>query len=152
MQAIYQSISRPLTTKEARQVEQSNTELTRLLGIDGQSFQTATLHLIVESLDGKKTEFDLPGKTLVALKQMLNELCNGKADSEVTTQQAADFLRVSRPYFVKLLEDGRIPFRKVGPRRRVLMSDLIRYRDIEEAERHRGLDELVREAQNLGMY
>ena len=92
------------------------------------------------------------------LSKILRELGNGKnvvvvaTDTEVTTQQAADFLSVSRPYLVKLLEEGKIPFRLVGPRRRVRLGDMLRYMEQEESERHRGLDELVAEAQRLGMY
>jgi excisionase family DNA binding protein len=100
----------------------------------------------------------LPRASLPLLSQILRELGKGKnvvvlaTDTEVTTQQAADFLKVSRPYLVKLLEEGKIPFRKVGPRRRVALEALLRYKEQEEAERHRGLDELVAEAQRLGMY
>ncbi|MCC6446020.1 MAG: excisionase family DNA-binding protein [Armatimonadetes bacterium] len=73
-------------------------------------------------------------------------------DTEVATLEAADFLNVSRPYFVKLLEEGHIPFRRVGPRRRVRLGDLLRYQAQEEAKRHQGLDERVAEAHTLGMY
>jgi hypothetical protein len=49
-------------------------------------------------------------------------------------------------------EESKIPYRTVGPRRRVLVEDLLAYKAHEEAERHRGLDELVAEGQKLGMY
>jgi excisionase family DNA binding protein len=72
--------------------------------------------------------------------------------AELSTQQAAGLLGVSRPYFVKLLEQGKIPFRKVGEQRRVLYSDLAAYREREREERHRGLDELVTLSEEMGLY
>lgn len=156
MQTITKPANELLSADEVLQVEASSDALAKLIGVDDD--QKSSLRVSIECADGRKAEMLLPGKTLATLKQMLRELGRGKnvavlsTDSEVTTQQAAGFLMISRPYFVKLLETGKIPFRKVGPRRRVLLGDLLRYRELEEAERHRGLDELVADAEKLGMY
>jgi excisionase family DNA binding protein len=158
MQTLTQPTNTPLSEEEARQAAASGVALQHLLGKEEQPSQKATLRVSAEPPGGENTELLLPGVTLPLLSKILRELGNGKnvvvlaTDTEVTTQQAADFLKVSRPYLVKLLEAGKIPFRRVGPRRRVLVSDLLRYKEQEEIERHRGLDELVAEAQKLGMY
>ena len=158
MQVLTPPTNQPLSEVEARQAEASSVALQRLLGKGDQPLQPLTLRVSIEQPDGEKAELLLPGVTLSLLSRMLRELGHGKnlvvlaTDTEVTTQQAADFLKVSRPYVVKLLEEGKIPYRLVGPRRRVLLGDLLRYKEQEEAERHRGLDELVVEAQQLGMY
>lgn len=73
-------------------------------------------------------------------------------DTEMTTQQAADFLQVSRPYFVKLLDQGKIPHRKVGVRRRVRLEDVLQYMDETSDAASKALEEMVAENQKLGLY
>ena len=70
---------------------------------------------------------------------------------ELTTQQAAELLSVSRPHLVKLLDEGAIPHHKTGSHRRIYFEDLLRYRDVRDAERRRALDELTRKSAEYGL-
>jgi len=108
--------------------------------------------------DSKKSaEIVLPQDVFKLLISVLAEIGRGNAvtvmpvEAELTTQQAADILNVSRPYLITLLDEGQIPYRKVGTRRRVKLIDVLAYkRRIDEA-RMKVLEELTAEAQELDM-
>jgi len=72
-------------------------------------------------------------------------------DEELSTQRAAEFLNVSRPFLIKILEGGEIPFRKVGKHRRVLLSDLQAFKLQIDEKRLEVLKELAAQAQEMGM-
>lgn len=99
----------------------------------------------------------LPHLAVRMLRDVLQELSAGHAvtvtsvQPELTTQQAADFLGVSRPYLVSLLETGAIPFRKVGSRRRVQSHHLIIYKRIEDTKRLEALNALTQLSQELDL-
>ena len=158
MPTLKQLTNKPLSKDEMRQAKGSGVALQRIIGKEELSRLIPALRVSFPQPNDENAEILLPGAILSLFSNILRELGNGKnivvlaTDKEVTTQQAADFLNVSRPYLVKLLEEGKIPFRRVGPRRRVSLGDLLSYKEREESERHRGLDELVAEAQKLRMY
>jgi excisionase family DNA binding protein len=73
-------------------------------------------------------------------------------DRQMTTQQAADLLNVSRPYLIRLLDEGKIAFQRVGRHRRVKFGDVNRYKVAGMIERRRQLERLVAESEELGLY
>jgi excisionase family DNA binding protein len=102
-------------------------------------------------------EIRLPKAVSELLYHLLTEMAKGNAvtlfpiHAELTTQEAADYLHVSRPYLVRLLEQGKIRFHMVGTHRRVRFSDLETFRKAAEDERKIVMDELAAQAQELGM-
>lgn len=71
---------------------------------------------------------------------------------ELTTQQAADLLNVSRQYLIRLLEQGDLPFTRTGTHRRIRLDDLLRYKEERGARRREGLRRLTRLSEELGLY
>jgi len=71
--------------------------------------------------------------------------------AELTTQEAASFLQISRPYLIKLLEKGALPFRKVGRHRRILFEDIVKYKEKSKEKSRKALDELTKESQELDL-
>lgn len=69
---------------------------------------------------------------------------------EYTTQQAADFLNVSRPYVIKLLNEGDIEFRQVGAHQRIRFQDLREYKTRDDLKRRQAADELTRLTEDMG--
>ena len=102
------------------------------------------------SLNGDDANaFEVSVDVVELLIQVLGQTAGGNAvavapvEAELTTQQAADLLNVSRPYFVKLLDQRKIPFRRVGNRRRVLLADLVAFKHYDESERREIAAELT---------
>ncbi len=71
--------------------------------------------------------------------------------AELSTQQAAELLNVSRPYVVQLIEDKKLPAHKVGTHRRIVLSDLLEYKRRDDAQRAEVMQQLADEAQELGL-
>jgi excisionase family DNA binding protein len=72
--------------------------------------------------------------------------------SELTTKQAAEVLGVSRPFLIRVLEAGEIPYRKVGRHRRVLMKDVLAYKQKMQVKSRAAMDELVKLSEEMGGY
>jgi len=135
------------TEAEARLASESGRRLSRYAQRD--------LKLQIAGKHGQTIK--LPASAVRLLVRLLSEMAAGNAvtlvpiHAELTTQQAAKALGVSRPFLVKLLDEGSIPSRKVGTHRRVLLRDLMAYRQKTDQNRLKALDELAAQAQELRM-
>lgn len=106
------------------------------------------------SLAGSQT--DVPRAAVEALRQVLESFARGDSVSivpssaELTTQQAAEMLNVSRPFLISLLDAGDIAYRRVGTHRRIQAASLIRYLQLDDAQRREAADALSSETHKLG--
>ncbi len=124
------------------------TELTKANG---------TVQLRIGEPDGSNEPVTIPTAAFRLLVTILAEMASGHAvrliphHAELTTQEAAELLNVSRPYVVRLLDEGRMPSHRVGTHRRVLFKDVIAYRDEHRRARGAALDRLTALDQELGL-
>ena len=106
--------------------------------------------------DGQE-RVEIPREALQLLRDALVKMGEGvtvqlqPVREELTTQEAADILNVSRPYLVKLLDQGVLPSHKVGTHRRVSRANVMAYKKALQEKQHKALDDLAQQAQKLGM-
>jgi excisionase family DNA binding protein len=140
---------------EIAQAREASRQLARLLPPDDGTVNDPALRLV--TADNHHEMIAIPPGALRLLVDMLTQLGQGRAvtvlpqNAELTTQEVADYLNVSRPYVVKLIEDEKLPARKVGTRRRVAFEDLLRFDEQQRARQRAALDELARIDAELGL-
>lgn len=114
--------------------------------------------VVVMPLGRRGEPVEVPESVVRVLAEVLDHARRGEHvrviadEEEITTQQAADLLNVSRPYLVGLVDRGEIPSRKVGTRRRLKLADVLLYREVDQARRLDAVNALAAEAQELGTY
>lgn len=134
------------------------------LAIEGQRALAAflatrfdTQHIQIFDERNEAHSVELPTTALRLLVEILAELAAGNAvqvvpvHAELTTQEAADMLNVSRPHLIKLLESGELPFHKTGKHRRVRFADLMAYKTQRSLDSEQAMAELAEQAQQQRM-
>jgi excisionase family DNA binding protein len=144
------------TSEDARRAKRSVHRFANLVGKPNKAGnlikRSFSIRVSDEKKGQKKTEtseqIDMPASAIMLLQSILRYMAQGKSvmlvsvGAELTTQQAADILNVSRPYLVKLIKSEKIPYRLVGSHRRILHKDLLEYKKKAEAESMQALKEL----------
>lgn len=142
------------TTKEEQKI--AKTSITKVRETSRIVFKNKNTFVKIKIQD-KGDFLKIPKKAALLLFDILDKMAEGKSftlipsDAEISTQQAADMLNVSRPHLVKLLEEGIIPFKKVGTHRRIELKHLIGYQQKSEENRDKKLDFLTKQAQELNL-
>jgi excisionase family DNA binding protein len=128
-----------LSIKHLESILQLEGSQPKLVGVDGQ-------------------EIPIPESVYQVLYQTVHALASGKVisvviqDRELTTQKAADILKVSRPYLIKLLDQGEIPCIRVGTHRRVRFDDLMKYKEQRDTKRREGIKQFTQFLEVEGFY
>lgn len=136
--------------EDRKLAEQSSQKLAAVFGK-----QTRECPVTITVGDGET--IILPFSAMQHLLHILSHMAQGNAitlipiHAYLTTQEAADLLHISRPYLIKLLERGEIPFEKVGSHRRIKAEDLFEYQTKAEEDKKQALNELTKQAQELNM-
>jgi excisionase family DNA binding protein len=127
------------------------------LALSGSDAPDKALHVQINAVGREVTTFDLPPVVTRLLMDILKETEAGKAvsvvpvDAEVTTQQAAAILNVSRPYLVGMIDKGVLPARMVGNQRRLPLQDILAYKADNRAKRRETLRQMTALDQQLGI-
>lgn len=146
----------PLLQIPSEQEIQLSVSSSRALASHIQKFNSVQKLKVVDD-SGSEEVVEIPSTAFQLLISILSEMSQGNAitlipvHAELTTQESADMLNVSRPYLVKLLENKQIPYRTVGRHRRILLKDLMDYKKRIDDQRMEVLDQLVSQAQDLNM-
>ncbi len=139
------------TEAEVALARESSRALAPLLANPGE------VRLRLQPAKGRPEIVALPAAAVRLLVDILTQMAQGHAvtlipvHAELSTQQAADMLNVSRPFLVKLLEDGKLPHRKVGTHRRVFFRDVLAFKRRSDEERREALRALAEQGQALDM-
>lgn len=140
------------TTENTDTAREALRQLTHALDAEP---QPSTVSVAIEHSD---EAILIPRDVALALREVLVNAVANRAVSviptqaELTTQQAANLLNVSRPYVVKLMDEGTLPGHKVGTHRRIYASDLQEYRRQRDSAAHAAADELTALTEELGLY
>lgn len=123
---------------------------------------SALAHLNAEAteieIEESKERIKIPSRALALLGDILKAMSEGKPISivpvatEVTTQKAAEILGCSRPYLVKLLEDGEIDFVKVGKHRRIKFEDVVAYKQKMKNAQKKDIIDIMNFDEEIGLY
>lgn len=141
----------PPTEQDTRLAETSCRALSRYL----QPGKARTLQIVSD--DNSAESIQIPDEAFRLLVEILTQMSRGNAvalipiHAELTTQGAADLLKVSRPYLIKLLEAGQIPFRRVGTRRKICFKDLANYERDVATRRTQAIQDLAALDAELGI-
>jgi excisionase family DNA binding protein len=154
MATLVSDLSEPVapSAADAQLAQESSRRLAKILGAGQEK-----VRLRFQPDGGEEETVAIPLSAFRLLTNILTEMGKGNAvtlipvHAELTTQQAADLLNVSRPYLIELLEKGAMPFRKVGKHRRVQFHDLMDYKQRTDQERLKALEKLSALDQELGL-
>lgn len=141
------------TDQDQQTAHTSSRELAPLL----QRKETGDAHIRFDAEGQQGVAIALPHSAVLLLLSALQEMAKGHAvtllqvDAELTTNQAAQLMRISRPSLIKMLEEKKLPYRKVGAHRRVRYEDVLDYLATERSRRRKVMEELVAETERLGL-
>ncbi|NQY64019.1 MAG: helix-turn-helix domain-containing protein [Alteromonadaceae bacterium] len=139
------------SAEEIALAKASSQELSAILPMDGQA---STFN--ITSDDGVAHAVTIPSGALKLMVEILTQLGQGNVvnitpiHAEMTTQEGADILNISRSTFIKLLNTGEIPHSRTGNRRKVAFTDIMKYKDALETKRLKSLNDLSSLDQELG--
>lgn len=139
------------------------TKAEQMTAIESYSVLSSVLRNLEENdteieIEETKERLKLPYKALKLLGDILKSMGEGKPISivpvatEVTTQKAAEILGCSRPHLVKLLEEGKINFTKVGKHRRIMFEDVLKYKKEMKLEQKKHIIDMMNFDEEIGLY
>jgi excisionase family DNA binding protein len=152
------AVTRPLNEEQAAAAAETSHRLAELIDrVSGIPGAQARRFVLRPDNGEQDVVLEVPFGALELLRDLLREMGKGNAvsilpvNAELTTQEAADILNVSRPFVVQLVEEGRLPARRVGTHRRISVEDVMNYKRQDDEQRARVADELAREAREMGL-